>query len=381
MPKIRLTELSVRNAKPLATQYMLWDATLPNFGVRVSPGGTKNFTAMLGARRERISIGRFPIISLAEARVKAKALMAERTLGQHQAKTIKFEEAYELFKSQHCARKKARTSHDYTRIIDVHFLAKLRHERLEEITYETLAKITDKLIDTPAEQAHAQGVARTFFRWAVRRRYLKHSPLEGMQIAKSAIRDRVLDDRELVAVYRAAQDIGYPFGTIVQFLILTGQRRSEIAALQRTWIDFDQQTITLPGAMTKNGRQHTFPFGHTTKRVLDDCPTSDSLLFPACGASGKPFSGWSRSKERLDAKLENVAPWTLHDLRRTFSTGHAALGTPPHITERLLNHVDGTISGVAAIYNRFRYIDGMRDATTAWEKHLRRLVSRLKVAA
>ena len=111
MPKIRLTELSVKTAKPLATQYMLWDATLPNFGVRVSPGGTKNFTAMLGARRERVSIGRFPIISLAEARVKAKALMAERTLGQHQAKTINFEEAYELFKSQHCARKKARTSH------------------------------------------------------------------------------------------------------------------------------------------------------------------------------------------------------------------------------------------------------------------------------
>src|SRR5664279_1131967 len=194
---------------PLASQYMLWDATLPNFGVRVSPGGTKNFAAILGARRERVSIGRFPIISLAEARVKAKALMAERTLGQHQAKTIKFEEAYELFKSQHCARKKARTSHDYTRIIDVHFLAKLRHERLEEITYEALAKITDKLIDTPAEQAHAQGVARTFFRWAIRRRYLKHSPIEGMQIANLAARDRVLDDRELVAVYRAAQEIGY----------------------------------------------------------------------------------------------------------------------------------------------------------------------------
>ena len=202
-----------------------------------------------------------------------------------------------------------------------------------------------------------------------------------MQIAKSAARDRVLDDRELVAVYRAAQDLGYPFGTIVQLLILTGQRRSEIAAFQRAWVDFDQQTITLPGAITKNGRQHTFPFSNTTRRVLEVCPASGDLLFPARGASSKPFSGWSRSKEKLDKKLENVTPRTLHDLRRTFSTGHAALGTPPHITERLLNHVDGTISGVAAIYNRFRYIDEMRDAATAWEKHLRRLVTRLKVAA
>ncbi len=373
MPKIRLTELSIKGAKPLATQYTLWDSTLPNFGLRVSPGGTKNFTLMVGARRERISLGRFPIISLAEARAKAKALMAERTLGQHQAKSIRFEDAYQLFKDQHCARKRPRTAHDYQRILDVHFLTTFKHERLDEITYEMLTKITDKLVGTPREQSHAQAVARTFFRWAVSRRYLRHSPLEGMQIAKLPARDRVLHNKELAAVYRAARNYGYPFGHIVQLLILSGQRCGEIAALHRDWIDFDKQTITLPASITKNGRHHTFPFGPTTKRVLEDCPMSDGLLFPARGAPGNPFSGWSKCKAKLDEQLDAVAPWTLHDLRRTFSTGHAALATPPHITERLLNHVNGTISGVAAIYNRYRYVDEMRAAVTLWEKHLTRL--------
>lgn len=98
MPKTRLTELSVKNARPTETQYVLWDVGLPNFGVRVSPGGTKNFIVMLGLARERVSIGRYPIVSLAAAREKAKALMAARILGEPQAKTIRFGEAFEIFK-------------------------------------------------------------------------------------------------------------------------------------------------------------------------------------------------------------------------------------------------------------------------------------------
>lgn len=370
VPKIRLTELSIQRAKPLSSQYTIWDSSLPNFGLRVSPGGTKNFTLMLGARRERISIGRFPIISLAEARNKAKFLMAERTLGHHQPKTIKFEQAYDLFRTQHCALKRTATSRSYQRIINVHFIAPLRHERLEDISYEMLAKITDRLVYAPREQAHAQAVARTFFRCAVRRRYIRHSPLEGVQIAGFPGRDRVLDERELVAVYRAAEEIGYPFGHIVQLLILLGQRRTETAAIRREWIDLDKQTITFPAAVTKNRRLHVLPFGNVTKRVIQNNPSAGSLLFPARGDSGEPFSGWSKCKQILDRRITRLAPWVLHDLRRTFSTGHASLGTPPHITERLLNHVSGTISGVAAIYNRFRYADEMRAATNCWEKHL-----------
>jgi integrase len=369
VPKTRLTELSVKNALPHESQYVLWDASLPNFGVRVSPGGTKSFIAMFGARRERVSIGRYPIISLAEARTKAKQLMAARVLGEPQSKTIKFSAAFEIFKEQHCAHKRPSTARGYKRTLNVHFLPKLREERLADISPEMLACITDKLVETPGEQAHAQAVARMFFRWAVRRRFLKHSPLEGVQINLGQSRDRFLDDAELAAVWRATAE--YPFGPIVRLLILTGQRRGEIGALKREYINPKDRTITLPSTLTKNRRAHTFPYGNMTATVLDELPRLNSeYLFPARGNYDAPFSGWSKCKQSLDEALVNVAPWTLHDLRRTFATNHAAIGTSPHITERLLNHVSGVISGVAAIYNRYAYRDEMRCAIEKWEERL-----------
>jgi integrase len=369
VPKTRLTELSVKNARAIETQYVLWDASLPNFGVRVSPGGTKNFIVMLGLARERVSIGRYPIITLAAAREKAKELLAARILGEPQAKTIRFAEAFEIFKEQHCARKKPSTKRGYERIINVHFLPKFREERLSDISTEMITRNTDKLADTPGEQSHVLAVARMFFRWAVQRRLIKNSPLDGIQVSIGAARDRVLNDAELVAVWHAADQ--YPFGSIVRLLILTGQRRGEIGALKREYLNIKERTITLPAALTKNGRTHTFPYGDLTASIVQTLPRLNSeFLFPARGNYEAPFSGWSRCKEVLEDTMSGVQPWTLHDLRRTFATNHAALGTPPHVTERLLNHVSGTISGVAAIYNRFQYRHEMCEAAAKWEARL-----------
>lgn len=379
MPKTRLTEMSVRNAQPQETQYVLWDATLSNFGVRVSPGGTKNFIVMLGKSRERISVGRYPVISLSDARNKAKEMMAARVLGEAQSKTIKFGEAFEIFKMQHIAQKKPSTVRCYTRIINVHFLPKLREERLSDISTEMLCRITDKLVHSPGEQSHAQAVVRTFFRWVVRRRLLKHSPMDGIQISTGRSRDRALSDAELTAVWHAADE--YPFGAIVRLLILTGQRRGEIGALKREYINPKERTITLPSSLTKNSRVHTFPYGDMTAALIEELPDFNSeYLFPARGNYEAPFSGWSKCKDALDDELEDLPPWTLHDLRRTFATHHAAIGTPPHITERLLNHVSGTISGVAAIYNRYAYMDEMRAAVKAWEARLGRLTAQKSAA-
>jgi integrase len=369
---MHLTEITIRNLKPADRQRTYFDEGLAGFGLRVSPGGTKAFVLMHGKSRQLTTLGRYGIISLAQARAKAKEILAERTLGNHRAPTITFEEAYELFKTSHCAQKKNRTAKSYQRIIEKHFLPKLRLERLEEISTHVLAGITDKLLPTPSELAHAQAVSRTLFRWAVRRRYLRHNPLEGLQLAKPVARDRVLSEEELAGVYRGAED--YPFGTIVRLLILTGQRRGEISFLRWEYIDEKKRTMTLPASLTKNNRQHTFPYGKLTQEVLKTVPRLGEYVFPARGNSGASFSGWSNCKSALDKKCK-IAPWTLHDLRRTYSTVHASIGTPPHVTERLLNHVSGTISGVAAIYNRYAYLDEMRAAVAAFEKHLGALSS------
>ena len=114
-----------------------------------------------------------------------------------------------------------------------------------------------------------------------------------------------------------------------------------------------------------NTRSH----GQIVAHVFQSIPQQGDLLFPARGRSDIPYSGWSKNKIALD-RICHIEPWTIHDLRRTFATNLAALGTPPHVVEKLLNHASGTISGVAAVHNRFRYMDEMRAAISAWESRL-----------
>jgi integrase len=188
-----------------------------------------------------------------------------------------------------------------------------------------------------------------------------------------------LSKDELKRIYNAASDPTNPFHSIVRLLILTGQRRTETARLKAEYISREARTITLPAEITKNGREHTFAYGDMTAGLLAKLP-QEGYLFPASrshvrGKETSTFNGWSKAKADLDA-LCGVSGWTLHDLRRTFSTNMAALGVPIHVTEKLLNHVSGSISGVAAIYNRHSYLPEMRDAVAKWEAYLSALTKK-----
>ena len=138
--------------------------------------------------------------------------------------------------------------------------------------------------------------------------------------------------------------------------------------------DKDKRTISLPPEVAKNGRRHTIPYGSAAQAILDTIPKGDRYLFPSRDTDGLPFSGYSPSKIHFGKKIK-IAHWTIHDLRRTFATNLAALGTAIHVTEKLLNHISGTVSGVAAVYNRYSYLDEMRAAIEAWEKRLSFILS------
>jgi integrase len=361
---------------------MYRDAGLPGFGVRVSQAGTKTFVLVHGRDRQFVTIGRYPIITLAQARTEAKSLLAKKTLGLLQPKSITFEEAYEKFKTEHVATKRARTQYDYKRTVEKYFLPKLGATRLNKITYETMIEITSRLADTPSEQAHALAVARTFFKWCARppRRYAP-SPLDGLQLTIAKSRKRTLSDEEIIKVWRAAEEQGYPHGTVVRLLLLTGQRRGEIAWLRRPWINQKERTITLPDTVTKSKREHTFPYGDLTAQILAEAPrfNSTELLFPTRWGDDRPFSGFSKYKKEM---TDGVPGWTLHDLRRTFATRLAGMKVPPHIVERLLNHklggiankTDGIVSAVADVYNRAAYLPEMREAIEKWETFLASLL-------
>jgi integrase len=379
MPRLHLTDIAIRALKaPAIGQTDYWDVTTRGFGVRVSQAATKTFVAKI--HNQRITIGRYPEWSLADARKKAGTLKGEEP---EQRSKITFEQAYERFKTEHLPTKRARTQYDYKRVLEKYFLPELAKTRLVKITYEKIMGIADRLSETPSERAHALSVARTFFKWCARppRRYAP-SPLDGLQLKLAKSRKRTLSDPEIVRVWRAAEEQGYPHGTVVRLLLLTGQRRCEIGGLQRPWINQKHHTITLPETLTKSKREHTFPLGDFARQLIDTVPrfNSTEFLFPTRWDNDRPFSGWSKYKSEMN---DGVAGWTLHDLRRTFATRLAGMKVPPHVVERLLNHkmggisnkTDGIVSAVAEVYNLATYLPEMQEAIARWEAYVSALLA------
>ena len=375
MPKVELTDIGVRSLKaPDRGQTTYQDNRFPGFGVRVSQGGGKSFVLVHGANRQRTTIGRYPAITLKEAREAAKRILAETRLGKLRFAPINFGDAKERFLLDCAQRNRPRTVVEYRRHLDRHF--EFGSTRLSDLSTQDVMARVNRLRKTPAEQNHAFVTARAFFNWAVRNRLLEHSPVSGLRLpAKVQPRERVLTDAEYLEVFRKAGKFRHPFGPIVRLLCLTGQRRNEIASMRWEWIDQENQLISFPSDATKSSRPHLLPYGNVTSDIIKGLPELGAFVFPArvSDVRGNPttsFNGWSRSKRDLDATLNNVEPYTLHDIRRTFSSKLAMHGTPIHVTERLLNHATGTISGVAAIYNRHTYVDEMRTAIGQLEDFL-----------
>jgi integrase len=160
--------------------------------------------------------------------------------------------------------------------------------------------------------------------------------------------------------------------------MLTAQRRDEIANLRWSEIDYDKALITLPGERTKNGRAHDVPLSPLALEVLSTQPRIIGREF-VFAERGRGFSGWSRSKERLDNKIK-IEPWTLHDLRRTAATRMADIGIQPHVIEAALNHISGHKSGVAGIYNRSTYAPERRAALEQWANHIKIILAKAEGA-
>ena len=319
---------------------------------------------MRGHDRQLIRIGHYPSVSLQDARTEAKRLLAAT---QPATVRVSFREAYETFKKTHIAAKKPSTQRGYKHILERHYLPILQNKRMDGITSHMLSAITDELVDTPSELHHAQAVSRTFFRWAKRRQYIAVNPLEGMQLAKPKRRKRILTDEELRKVWLASLQMEGDFPEIVRLLILMGQRRGETGALKATYYSDNQQTVTLPSELTKNHLEHHFPVGAMacailSKRIREKRP--GDLLYQAVG-SENPFSGWSKCKKALD-KLANIAPWTLHDLRRTFRTNLGRLKVRPDIAERLVNHISARTE-MEETYDLYTYLPEMQEAIERWE--------------
>lgn len=366
---MRLTDAAIQKLKASHNgnlkQRTYFDNVVKGFGLRVSVGGTKSFVLMHGKRRRLETLGRYPDLSLADARRKAKERIGLVVKpGHHDYPSIAFSDARERFLEDARMRTKVSTFTEYQRLLRKHFPYQ---NLLQSVTRHDIMEVIEGLNSSPSTAAHAFMAMKVMMNWAVSRGLIPTSPMPRMKFSHPS-RSRILTDDELKAVWKRAEEVGYPYGTIVQLLILTGQRRGEIAALRHSWITAD--ALSLPSSITKNKREHRIPLGDLTKEIIDAIPGDTDLLFPARGKPGHPFNGWSKAKFHFDKSL-TVPPYTLHDLRRTFASNLARLGTPVHVTEKLLNHVSGTISGVSAVYNRHDYWEEMREAVAILHNNVR----------
>jgi integrase len=376
MPRA-LTDLTVRAAKPPATgTTTLWDAAVRGFGLRCSQGGTKTFIVMTGKERSRVRIGHYPLWSLKDARLEAMRIISDRA-GKPARKRVSFEQAYEKLKQTHLANQRMSTRAQTERLIEKYFLPALRTRSVAEIATAELTAITDKLSATPSEAVHAFAAARLLFRWALKRRLIDRSPLDGVPLpAPVRFRDRVLSEVELATVFRTCFDepkTSDCFVSIVKLLILTGQRKSQIAHLRGEWISRADKTITWPAEAMKGCRPHIIPYGKIAATILDPLP-AEGLLFLGRGRA-TAFTGFSKCKAAFDKSLKGVESYTLHDLRRSMASAWQRIGIPIEVTEAALAHRSGSFAGIVSVYQRHDYLPEMRTAVQKWEEYLQALLS------
>jgi integrase len=176
-----------------------------------------------------------------------------------------------------------------------------------------------------------------------------------------------LSDEELASVLHAARQIGFPFGSIVEVLTLTGQRRDEVGRMAWQDLDLSRKLWVIPGEHAKNGKPHLVQLSGPTLAILGALSRTGELLFSCDGKT--LFQGYSKAKARLN-HLSGVSDWTLHDLRRTVVSGMARLGVAPHVADKILNHQSGTISGVAAVYQRHEFLKERKHALELWGEHI-----------
>lgn len=410
MARVKLTQRTVEVAScpPGRKDMLVFDRELPGFGLRVGSNGTKTFLAQYStaAGKRRVPLGAFGVVTVEEARRHARAILGDaakgrdpfaerRAAGQAQkaaeatAKAQAAEDSFtvrKLVDGWQAAREGDRRA-SYLAIagaaVKRHFAGWLDRPAAGITTGEAvreLDRIKAEVGPTAANRALAY--ARACYGWAEKRQMLTGNPFRGVEApSREKSRDRVLDADEIGAVWRAADGLADPYGQFVRVLLLTLQRRDEVAAMRWAELSPDLATWTLPAERAKNGKAHIVHLAEPARAIIAGQQRRDGCPFIFRAESNRPVSAFSAAKRKLDAKIAGaresadpgaapLAGWTMHDFRRAGVTALAGMGFAPHVCDKLLNHVSGTIHGVAAVYQRAEFLAERKAALDAWAAHV-----------
>jgi integrase len=259
-----------------------------------------------------------------------------------------------------------------------------RGKSVHEIEREDVEDLVDRIAEDgrPVMANRVLAAVRKFFSWLIgpgrsslHSRLKTGNPAAGIEPpAHETRRDRVLTNAEIVSLWKALDAEGGPFAQLVRVMLLTGQRRGEVAGMSRSEVDFDNRLWTMPSVRTKNRLPHVVPLSDQVASILLSMhEIAGSYMFTISGR--KPVANFYQPKARLDKRMKPATPWTLHDLRRTCATGLGDIGVQPHIIEAALNHVSGHKRGVAGTYNRSAYAKEKTEALQRWADHVEGLVT------
>jgi integrase len=375
MPK--LTDKFLRGLKPPRSgQVDVWDDLLPSFGVRIGTTGRKSFfvgTRIKGKYRRITLKPPYDQLSLADARIQAKQIIVDAQAGVGPDLRKKREEKgtfgavaaafMQDFAHSH------RTRDEMQRKIDVD-LAEWRDRQISEIRRADIKELIRlKARTSPISANRLLSLIAKIFNWAVKEELIEASPAISIdRPGQETERERSLTAAEIQVVWSAFDRLGYPFGPLFKMLLVTGQRRGEVAGMK--WSEISPDGWRLPAERAKKGKGHLVPLSTLAREVLADLPEIGELVFRS--HSDTPLQGWSRAAKRLQKLCGPMEPWHFHDLRRTFATHLRSLGIDRLVVSKLLNHAEG---GVTRIYDRYTADPEQAAAVERWANRLREIIS------
>jgi integrase len=405
---------------------LVFDDAQRGLAVRITASGGRTYLAQytMHGHKWRVPLGACSAVSLAKAREAAAAVMGDVAKGRNPAADRKAAAVAERAKrlrarltlrvliedwnGLHLAKQRPSYAAEAVRALYRAF-GGLLDDAAEDLDRASVVRALDALNRSKerTKQGKPKGTAiaartaaygRSAFAWALKRGMVTANPFSDLPVPKNVSkRERVLTDDEVAETWRAAAKMAMPYGTIVRLLILTGQRRGEVAGLKWDELTKDLESWTLPGERTKNGVTHIVPLSAPARdllrsllpaveieaeRVLAERRAKSGLALP--GLAGK-FAGWSKSKAALDKAIMDaraeaatvtgeasapLEPWNVHDIRRSVATGLQRLGVRLEVTEAVLNHISGSRGGIAGVYQRHDWATEKRAALDAWASHV-----------
>ena len=398
-----LTDPFIRNLKPAPAgqRYAISDALVPGLRVRVTATGSKTYilwrrVAPTHKSASALALGAVGTLTLAQARNKARAWLAMIAQGQdpraaRQAHADTFAVVFEDYLKRHV--RGLRKAKDVEREMRKELLPRWATKPVAAITRRDVISMVDEIKDRGAVyQAHNMlAHAKTFFNWCIEKDILQASPCDRMKatrlIGPRKPRQRVLNDDELSALWRAAGRMPYPHGPLFRMLLLTGQRRSECGEAQWSEFDLPNRLWTIPCGSGSKVTAPTWCRSQTTwwrccKRCRVGWPATTcsrtTAARPRQRSAAKPRQAWMHAccarcapwpacvvTDPAKVKLE---PFVIHDLRRSMRTRLSSLRIPDVVCEMVIGHGR---KGLQRVYDQHTFQDEMREALEAWAARLR----------